>query len=186
MKKILLFLCLFWTNIGFSQDFALFKATIIFNDGTRQRGVLYDVTETELLLTPDAPNLKAILKSGNEPGLTHISLKDSTLRGIVLRRKGFVGRNLLGSMAILGGVGIVAGYLSGDDRKTEISFLPSWESKAFFGGLVGVFGSIYTTPIISLFPKRKVYKHQIKAGETDNILEKFSLRWQKENRIVEE
>lgn len=183
MKKNVLFLCLFWANIGFSQDFALFKATIIFNDGTRQRGVLYDVTETELLLTPDAPNLKAILKSGNEPGLTHISLKDSTLRGIVLRRKGFIFRNFLGSAVVLASTGIVAGYLSGDSGGS--SWLSSWESNAILGGLVGVFGSIYTTPIISLFPKRKVYKHQIKAGETDNLLERFSLRWQKENRIIE-
>jgi hypothetical protein len=176
MKK-LIFFCFFVALNCQAQKIAYYKAAIVYDNGSRENGWLYDISENEVSLIDIKSDIEKEFSQNKELAIKKVPITGNIKR-ITLRRKDKFLRTLGTLTGISLGGGLLIGYISGDDKyvsNRDFNYFPTWESKAFIFALIGLYGTLYATIPISIMPNKVIYKRKLAENNLVKEFENYTL-----------
>lgn len=157
MRCFLLFsaLLLLFVNTTHAQpNPKIFRAKITTTTGERIDGIFYSVNDSLMTLAGNGPETVQMLRVGMTPGLSDIQA--SSIRKIIIRRKGHVGRGALigAGVGLAYGIGWAIAIPSLRSTNAGINELTSLLRVAVI--LSGVTSGAQYGALISLIPRKRV------------------------------
>ena len=188
MKGGLVCLCLLISMASIAQDYA---ALTIFKVAFKKSGsknvsnkILYEVKPNELILVDDGLYIKHRLLKNENLKFSKLMLGDSAYSLDINRRnKLLVG---IGKFALIGSLmGVFGGSLVNrvySNTQNRGDYAEDLASDALVGALIG----IITSPVSLVFSRKYIRKEELRKEFSVKELEKFSVKWQLENRKLVE